>query len=458
MLDKVENCFKGLASCLQIAKLYTTAHPRFEKFLDAAYAFLQDVLDEREEIIIGIVGEELAFEKEIFFELSKTIKPVILYLKERQIERIVFRRGLTKLELAKFITYLAARKTEVKKDIKEYLIMERVTNIDVDKIKALTQQELKDAEVKNCLGVYNAALGEACGLSDALLDQQKIDYLELRFTLTNVIEWLLTSGQNLLSLLNIKRYDKSTYNHSLGVSILAMYFSSRLGFSHDDILDIGIAALLHDVGKLYISRAILNKKGRLEEEEFEAVKSHVILGTEILLAYTDSIGILPAVAAFEHHLRYDLKGYPKLFFPRNPHIASLIVAICDVYDSLSQRRSYKNDYPPDGIYSLMMKEKGEHFAPELLDKFFKIMGVWPIGTVVSLNDGRIAVVREENEDEIFLPRVEVIVPREKREIIDLKEKKGVLSIEKFLNPWKEGGELLRLMEEGLDSVNYSVRF
>jgi len=146
------------------------------------------------------------------------------------------------------------------------------------------------------------------------------------------------------------------------------------------------------------------------------------------------------LVSFEHHLRYDLKGYPKLRFKYKPHIASELVYICDVYEALSQRRGPKYDYSPDIIYNLMMKEKGNAFNPELLEIFFRIIGIWPVGTIVLLNDGRVGVVCEENESDITRPKVEVTdFPIDK--VIDLKDTEE-LKIEKALNPFTEGKNYL----------------
>jgi putative nucleotidyltransferase with HDIG domain len=243
----------------------------------------------------------------------------------------------------------------------------------------------------------------------------------------------------------MKRYDTRTYYHTLNVSILAMYFSAKMGFAREEVLDIGIAGLFHDIGKIYISRKIIQKPSRLTDEEFAKMKNHVIVGTEILLKYVEAVGFLPVVTCFEHHLKYDMSGYPKLTFTQPPHLASEITTICDVYDALSQRRSYKDDYPPSQIYEVMLKEKGTTFEPELLGKFFRIMGVWPVGAIVSLTDARIAVVREENEDDIFSPKVEVIMPIDRKETIDLRITRDTNKIERYLNPFNEGKEYLHLV-------------
>ncbi len=297
----------------------------------------------------------------------------------------------------------------------------------------------------NYLGVYNNYQTKVSQSIEMMLDNETVDYLALRLAVTNVMENLIIRHQELLKLATIKRYDLNTFVHIINVSILTMYFSSKLGFTQDNVLTIGIAGLFHDIGKLYISRKIIGKQDKLTGEEFEKVKNHAVLGAEILLKYVNTMGILPAVVAFEHHLRYDLTGYPKLAFTQKPHIASLIISICDVYDALSQRRSYKSEYPPNMIYDFMIKEKGRFFEPNLLDNFFNLMGVWPIGTIVLLNDSRIAVVRQENEDDIFCPKVEVIHPADKREFIDLKPKKESLKVERALNPFTEAKDYLRLI-------------
>jgi hypothetical protein len=117
-----------------------------------------------------------------------------------------------------------------------------------------------------------------------------------------------------------------------------------------------------------------------------------------------------------------------------------------VYDALAQRRTYKKDYPPNEIYNIMMKEKGKLFDPKLLVKFFKITGVWPIGTIVSLSNRSIAFVREANERDIFRPVVEVISPKNRKGMIDLLKNKDI-SIKKSLNPFAEGKKYLDMLED-----------
>ncbi len=437
MFEAVENSFRGLISALQTAKLYGTEHVNFAKSLDKAYEGFQEVFKERDELVFGIVGDELAFEKEVLFDLSKATRSMIVYLKSRGIERMNFYRPMLKEELQKFLLFLAAPKEEIKKDPQEYLMANGIRNINISKIKG-SSEKLEVVEATNYLMLYSGSLDNFNRSLENILESQDVNYLDLRFNVSSIFENLISNHQELLRLTAMKRYDLATFTHILNVSILSMFFASKLGLTKDDILEIGIAALFHDIGKTYISRKIIKKTDKLSVEEFETIKSHTVLGAEILLKYVDTLGVMPVLAAFEHHLKSDFKGYPQMAFPQKPHLGSAVIGVCDIYDALSSRRSYKVSLPPNVVYGILMKVKEKLYYSQLVDDFFRVMGVWPIGSLVVLSDSRIAVVREENEDDIFFPKVEVISPQDVKKIIDLKEKKPELKIEKSLDPLGEG--------------------
>lgn len=443
--NNIERVFRDFLALLETIKLYGSEHPKFKSDLSRSYLSLEQFLSQKDELIIGIIGDELAYENDILFELSKQIAPAIKYLKDRGVERIVFYYGVNSEELRKLALYLAAPKKDILLSPQEYLESEGIKNIAIGKIKELEERNKLSQDPADLTKIYENSLEKISVSLGDVLDEQAIDNLTLKLVISNIMQNMANYHRELLKLTALKRYDAVSYVHILNVSILAMYFSSKLGFSREDVLDIGLAALFHDIGKMYISRRILNKPEYLTEEEFDKIKSHTVLGAELLLRYVPVLGMLPCVVAFEHHLKYDLSGYPKLPFAAKPHMVSLMVSICDVYDALSQRRGYKLDYSPEMIYNVMTSEKGSTFEPALLEKFFKIIGIWPIGSLVSLTDGRIAVVRDENESDMTLPKVEVIFPEDKKEVIDLLHASGGIKIARYLNPWKEGKQYLNLV-------------
>ncbi len=430
---------RDFVSAWQVAKIYEVEHPRFQESVAQALESLKELFKERKEIIIGVVGSEFACGEDIFFELSKKLGPAIAQLKERGVERIIFQDGIIKEELAQFIALLVSQQAEVKKELKDYLPIIGIKNIRVGKIGDLdTQVYLERPEDKT--GRYDDCLDKVSQSLDSLVNEDAVDFLKVKFVTNTVMDNLLGNYQMFARVSQIKTYDTLTFRHLLNVSILSIYFAHKLGLSRDDCLDIGTAALLHDIGKLFISRKIIRKTDKLKEEEIEAVKSHTFLGAEILLRHTDTLGILPAIVAFEHHLGWDGEGYPKITPKRKPHLASLIVTICDEYDALTQRRSYKRDYPPELVYQIMNRQKGAKFSFELLEMFFKVIGIWPKGTIVALSDSRIAVVKEVNEDDLYRPQVQII-SASPREVIDLRQVPA-LGIKKSLNPLTEGKQYL----------------
>jgi HD-GYP domain-containing protein (c-di-GMP phosphodiesterase class II) len=442
MKPNVKNIFISLLNSIQSGKIYSEAHPTFKEFVEALYRRLTEHLEENREIILGIIEGELAWEDEIYFELSQRLKSLVEFLQECGINRIVFRPGLRLEELSKFIAFLTRPGKKRALEPRESDDLQGIENIIVGKLRARASGAGADDSARERRIRYEGSLEFASHSLRAVLSREEIDFLDLRFNILNVMENFMGRHQELLNLISVKDKDLITFIHLLHVSVLSMSFASKLGFAKDDVLDLGIAALFHDVGKLYISSEILKKEGKLAEDEFSSIKDHPILGSMILQGYQDALGILPAVVAFEHHLRFDRKGYPKVPYPRPPHAASLIVSLCDVYDALAQKRSYKTDYPPNRIYEIMNLEKGKLFDPALLDRFFQVIGVWPIGSIVMLTDGRVAVVREVNEQDILRPKVEVVHPEATGEIIDLLEVKDRIQVQEALNPMGSGQQYL----------------
>lgn len=442
--ERIELFLKNLMSSWGAARVYGTEHKLFIESLDAVCDSLTAELADKDELVIGILGQELASGENIFFELSKKTVQSVEHLKKINIEKITFHRGITKEELSKFISFLITPAEKIQSAPQEYLLTFGIRNIEVNKIKAPAEGSFGRSEAEKIEFVYyKNCLQKLSQSFEALVSDDAVDNLSLRFIVKDIMENLSGKYQIFSKLRQAKSYDMITFMHLLNVSILSIYFSHELGFSRDDCLNIGIAGLFHDIGKLYIAKKILQKKDKLNEEEFDRVKNHSVLGAEILLRHVDTLTTLPVVVAFEHHLRYDLGGYPKLFFRHKLHIASSIITICDVYDALTLRRSYKQDYSPERIYEIMMKDKGKRFDPRLLDKFFKVMGAWPIGTIVELTDTRVGIVRSQNEDDMFSPVVET-VNGVKDEHINLKIKKEI-KIKHSLNPLGKGKEYLNLI-------------
>ena len=236
-----------------------------------------------------------------------------------------------------------------------------------------------------------------------------------------------------LNLVRLKNKDDYTYLHSVAVCALMIALSKQLGLSDADIKDAGMAGLLHDVGKMMIPEEVLNKPGKLTDEEFEIVKAHPLRGWEVLNISKGANAVVLDVV-LHHHERVDGTGYPEKISGEALTLFARMGAVCDVYDALTSDRCYKNGWEPAEALRKMAEWKG-HFDERIFHAFVKTIGIYPSGTLVKLKSGRLAVVIEQTEKSLLTPLVKAFFSTKSNEpimpeIINLaKSTDGIASIE-----------------------------
>ena len=209
----------------------------------------------------------------------------------------------------------------------------------------------------------------------------------------------------LISLARLKTKDDYTYMHSVAVCALMVSLSRQLGLDEAQTREAGLAGLLHDVGKMAMPIDVLNKPGQLTDDEFAVMRSHPVRGYEMLLEG----GAVPASAldvCLHHHEKIDGSGYPKKLKGDEISLLSRMGAVCDVYDAITSTRPYKNAWDPAGSIQRMAQWTG-HFDPAVFQAFVKSVGIYPVGTLVKLHSGRLAVVVEQSPVRLTAPLVRV---------------------------------------------------
>ena len=222
-----------------------------------------------------------------------------------------------------------------------------------------------------------------------------------------IVDSMFRFPSALLPLAQIKTRDEYTFQHSVSVAALAVAFGRVLDLPRDEIKDIALGGLLHDVGKALVPGRILNKPGKLDEAEFDVMKTHVT-HTAKLLNDVNGVSEITFNAAAQHHERYDGTGYPHGLKGDGISLHGQMLAIVDVYDAITSIRVYHKGMPPTETLRKMFEWAGTHFNPKLVQAFIKGVGIYPAGSLVRMESEKLGIVREVVPDKLLQPIVQLI--------------------------------------------------
>jgi len=245
------------------------------------------------------------------------------------------------------------------------------------------------------------------------------------------VDLVIEKRSILLKLSTLRDHDDYTYTHSVNVSILAICLGQHIGLTKNALETLGICGLFHDLGKVDVPLKILNKQGRLTDHEFKVIQKHSLNSVRHIskLRAPRELKSKIMLAPFEHHLKYDLSGYPRSWRSEPLSLFGRILTIVDVFDAITSHRIYRSEaISPDQALSMMSESAGKDFDPILLKAFINMLGVYPVGTLVELNTGEIGLVSENPEQSDGMhPLVTILIPAGEKgytrgETVDLSER------------------------------------
>jgi HD-GYP domain-containing protein (c-di-GMP phosphodiesterase class II) len=365
-----------LTAAITNASLYSPSHPQVAQHRDKAYAILIELFRDQPEVTIIVVGNDLVAANRTLPSGSSYVENFARFMRKKGVERLTFCASLSKEELQDLIRDLASL---------DAASIRSSPGVKLGKVEVrVMRQDIQDGAVVAGAGQISAvAYEELTALNAAELENLKELYLSVKKHkkinvqgVDDMVKGFIRGFRqelNPLSLLaSLKSVHEYTFTHVTNVCILTMSLAESLGFRGGNLHQMGVASLLHDVGKIFIPEEILNKAGKLSQDERAIIETHTVKGARYLMGL-EGIPKLAVISALEHHLKYDGSGYPSIKGGWTPNIASQIICVADVFDAMRSKRSYQEAMPLAKIEEVLRKGSGASFNPQLVDHFLKLI-------------------------------------------------------------------------------------
>ena len=366
----------GFAQAIAAMALYQDGHPQRERAIDAAYQDLRDLQDKDPRALFTFLGDEVIYGKLPIRELrawdwSKR-------LAGSGIQRLEFADDVTREDFEAFLEEVVVRLSATPIDTAE--TRQRRTSIKFGAVGIRAPGEAAEPEMATA--TLSFSLGEEAEavrwLHDEVREHGAFPIAEAEAVVRSLSVAMHGGRQVMLPLLQLKEFDQYTTTHSLNVSVLTMGLAEFMGMGATDVRLLGVAGLLHDVGKIRIPRDLLTKPGKLTPDERAVISQHPRYGAQLILESEENLD-LAAVVAYEHHIMLNGGGYPRFRFPRPCHPAGNLVHVCDVYDALRTRRPYRDAWPAEDALRYVEGRGGMEFDPDIVRGFVAMVRQWESG-------------------------------------------------------------------------------
>jgi putative nucleotidyltransferase with HDIG domain len=406
-----DELLRRFAASLRSAQLYSKGHPIITRNLESLSGAFQLLHGLQPAVVIGLVGDEVIVD-DMPMAKADTLGPLIRRLQQSGVERITVERGVTAEEVAAFIDAVTSVDPITEGDAAPF---PPIPHIRVGRV-TIGQRVAGDlSDMATIKRLYADAVEAAGNVWDSALTEGQPDATMARTMIDGLAQAVAQNRTALLALTTLKNYDNYTFTHMVNVSILTMGQARGLGIDGPLLREFGLAALMHDIGKVKTPIDILNKPDKLTADEFAIMKRHTVEGAEIL-RMTPDVPTLAPIVAFEHHLRIDGSGYPDAATRAALNVGTMLCSIADVYDAMRSQRRYQKAFATDRILEVLKRNDGKQFDQHLVRRFVQLVGIYPAGNLVRLNTGEVALVRTVYAPDPYRPAVRILISADGRRL------------------------------------------
>lgn len=363
----------SLNAAISNTRLYAADHPQVVDNLARTHEALIALLGQQPELTFILVDDDILVDQHNMTGQTPQLDQLVQWLKQAAIERVTFSEQVTMDGLALFVSELAGEEQDVVHS-SEGLVLGKVKMQDLqvlekqaENFSAETQQRLQEHAL-----LRNRSMEDLKTVFDDIQGTRQISTSGIGQVVQGFIGGMLHNVNPLHMLASLKTSDEYTFTHAVNVCLLTMAQAESLGISGRRLYDIGIAGALHDAGKMFVPNEILNKPGKLSDEEWGPMRNHSLGGAQYLLRL-EGLPKLAFLGALEHHIHYDGSGYPDLGRDWRPNLVSQMIAVSDLFDAMRSRRPYKEPKPDAVILKILKEERGSTYNPVLVDNFLRLI-------------------------------------------------------------------------------------
>jgi putative nucleotidyltransferase with HDIG domain len=410
-----EEAVRRFAAAVRSAQLYAPGHPLVQRSLEPLGETLTQLLAEQPSLAIGLLDQEIVVGDTPLPRGTEQYGEFVRRLQALGIERVAFERGVTPEALRVLISTIAHPERAIPSAERPGAVLadplatlQALPHVKVGRINLDERVSTSTADVATIRRLYSDAVNLAGALWEGTQQGGVPDIQQARLLVDNLAQAVAQNRTALIALTALKEYDNYTFTHMVNVSILTMAQARALGIEGGVLREFGLAALMHDIGKVRTPIDVLNKPDKLTDAEFDLVRLHVVDGAEILRR-TPEMPPLAPVVAFEHHLRLDGTGYPTGAQRATLNLGTMLCSIADVYDAMRSQRAYQQSFPSERVLAVLKRNDGVQFDQHLVRRFSQLMGIYPPGNLVRLDSGELGVVVRVYAPDPYRPKVRVIV-------------------------------------------------
>lgn len=399
---KSEIILQSLNGMFRNKHLYPPGHPALKTLSKKTFDLITAYLDDKGSTFFGIINDTFVFDDFPMLDADKNFAELYKQIEDNDVEALTFKKGFTEKELLDALNILSDETKLSPEELKRMLKSKGIRNISV---------KVKESGDQSSIEIFEGAITAIKSVMGEVRMGKIPDSKEIKGIVSKMTDSVLKDPNAMIGLTLIKDYDDYLYTHCVNVGLLSISIGTALGLDEKQLHNVGLGGMLHDIGKTAVSEDIIKKPGSLDTEEWNQLKAHPVMGTDIA-SRMEGVDEVVTHMIYEHHVRYDHSGYPA--YKENLHSLTPIATIADAYDALTTLRVYQKPCSPLEAVSILKKLSGKHFEPKTLNAFIKMLGLYPVGTTVKLSTGETAVITKAIHKDDETQKAKLIYDKENK--------------------------------------------